>query len=204
MSALVFKIEQGKAETQGKEQQISENTLGNTVMTPEAPAEGEKAAVDHVSEGAPAATPASDDGQSTDRPALTVKVDGPVGRVFTDALNKLLATEGYLTVRPEGMEDDPVDSVAAAGVNDPIKSKNLVQIYCWRTDAVNADDLIQLSNTVSRHSDRPFVVALESAASMTRAVGLLEDLQCFKNLKVCYSLESAANHVKGLACPPKK
>ena len=31
-------------------------------------------------------------------PKLMVKIDGPVGRLFTEALNKMLATEGYIAM----------------------------------------------------------------------------------------------------------
>ena len=207
MSALVFKIEQGKGSTTGKAQQTTQDTLKETMKAPGTPVP-EEAAVDTTSEGAApaAATPpeATPQTPAASNEPVTVQVDGPIGRVFTDALNKVLAIEGYLTMLPE---DEPVteaDSVEI-GHMSPIKKApiNLVQVYCWRTDAVNASDLVQLSNNITAHSDRTFVVALEAAATIKNAVGVLESLTCYPNVKVCYSLESAARYVKELACPRK-
>ena len=179
MSALVFRIEQGKPETQGKEQQISEGTLGETIQAPDTPV-SEQSAVETMSEPAR---------------GVTVQVDGPIGRVFTDALNKVLALEDYMTMLPEAMDEKEPSAEPSKG------NRNLVQVYCWRTDAVNASDLVQLSNMISRHTDRSFVVALEAGQVMKSAVGVLESLTCYPNLKVCYSLETAARYVKELACP---
>ena len=41
---------------------------------------------------------------------VMLKIDGPVGRLFTDALNKALATESYMTMLPA------LDEQAAAQV----------------------------------------------------------------------------------------
>lgn len=131
----------------------------------------------------------TDDG-SSEKPEMMVKVDGPVGRVFTDALNRLLATEGYLTVLPKTKEMETLDT--------PDAPKKLVQVYCWRTDSVNVSDMVQLTNDITKHTDRQFVIAVEAASTLSSSLRTLDDLSKLPNVKVCFSNESAANFVKGL------
>ena len=125
-------------------------------------------------------------------PKMMVKVDGPVGRLFTDALNKMLATEGYITMLPN-IEADQFDQES----QEEELPKNLVQVYCWRTDAINTSDLVELTNNITRHTDRQFVIAMESTGRVSNGIGVLEDLQKMPNVKLCYSMESAVRHVQG-------
>ena len=130
-------------------------------------------------------TPASSVEGSTEageatKPEMMVKIDGPVGRVFTDALNKLLVQESYMTTDPlflevPGKEDDEDVSL---------------QVYCWKGDELNTEDVTQITNEVSRHTTRDFVISVE-AARVSPAMGLLSYLEKLPNVKLCLSQEKA-------------
>ena len=217
MSMTVFKIQQAGTSPNKSEKkieavipesnkdsdtdQVSQESTASDTLSARASAVGE---TPETPVGAAGSTPAGENQNpevSTTKdvhddikndPKMLMKVDGPVGRLFTDALNKMLATEGYLTVMPN-IEADQFDQETP----EQDLPKNLVQVYCWRTDAVNTSDLVELTNNITRHTDRQFVIAMESTGKMSNGMGVLEDLQKMPNVKLCYSMESAVQHFKG-------
>lgn len=124
------------------------------------------------------------------QPEMMVSVEGPVGKVFTDALNKMLATENYMTmISPDAtIEETPQKQDTA---------KSAMRVYCWSGDAVNLEDVVKLTNDISRHTEHDFIVAVENVRSASRNLGLLEDLAKTSKLKICYGQESALNYIKG-------
>lgn len=116
-----------------------------------------------------------------------IKIDGPVGRIFTDALNKVLAQESYVTMLPAILDDQLVD--------DPITSADpSLQVYCWTGDALGTQDVVKITNDIAKHQDREYVIAVESAKP-TAALGILSSLDKLKNVKVCFSREAAMSAV---------
>lgn len=119
-------------------------------------------------------------------PKLMVKVDGPVGRLFTDALNKMLATEGYVAmIEP--------DSVVKKEESDNTPS---LQIYALKGDEIGMSDVVEITNEISKHSEQDYIVAVESVSQVTRAHGYLEELGKLGNVKLCWSQNSALNAIK--------
>ena len=196
----VFKIQQSSA-VPNKEQtkaiplETSTESIGSPASETE-PAVGN----DQNRPGAetPEASPGNDQKDPKDLKdpkELLIKVDGPVGRVFTEALNRILATEGYMMMPP--MVEVPDTAPAAPPTASDEITPNLIQVYCWRSDAINTDDIAELTSMVTKHTDRQYVVAMEAAATTSKCAGFLEDLLKVPNLKVCYSTESAANYIRG-------
>ena len=177
----VFKIQQAPAVKKEAEEkpltQVSPETEGAS------PSE-EIVVNNNVQEGAPA-------GAAAPGKEIMVQVDGPVSRIFTDALNRLLAVEGYITVPPI------IGKMVEGGEPAVETAPGLVQVYCWRTDAVNTNDLVQLTNEITRHTDREYVVAVEQASTISENMGILEGLAKNPNVKLCYSQESAARYIQG-------
>ena len=114
-----------------------------------------------------------------------VKIDGPVGRVFTDALNQLLVEEGYMTMLP---------LLEARSEPEP-KKDPLLQVYCWTGNSINTEDVKALLNEVSVHPNRDYVVAVENIERVTSAISSLDMLSRLENVKVCYSRDRAVEHV---------
>lgn len=117
-----------------------------------------------------------------------VKIDGPVSQIFTDALNKLLVQESYMSALSGNI---PKASPVEQEDSDEVEPDVLV--LCWRADALNAKDLVHLSNLVTRETERNFIIAVESVnGKCSSAAGLLPEFEKFPNVKVAYSLRSGA------------
>lgn len=124
-------------------------------------------------------------GDPVEKPDVMVKIDGPVGRVFTDALNKLLVQESYLTMSPALFENKEAQSE-----NEEVN----LQVYCWKGEELNVEDVTAITNDVTKHQNRDFVIAVESAR-VTPVMALLGDLEKLPNVKLCYSQEKALSIV---------
>ena len=173
----VFKIQQQGIEMQdqkGSSTEIeSDKDLGKETM-------GEfKAAPDTANDGVVSA-----DGEPVEKPDLLVKIDGPVGRVFTDALNKMLVQESYMT-----MSNDLFETKEKKEDIDEDDNINL-QVYCWNGEELNLEDVTAITNDITKHKNRDFVIAIESAR-VTPIMALLGDLEKLPNVKLCYSQSKA-------------
>lgn len=123
---------------------------------------------------------------------VLIKIDGPVGRVFTDALNRVLANESYMTMLPVEAEGEG-EAAPTQGGSHP---HGIVQVYCWTADELLLDDVVAITNDVSKHTERDYVIAVETAGKVTREMALLEPLAKMKNVKVCFSQEAALSLVR--------
>ena len=127
-------------------------------------------------------------GEPVEKPDLMVKIDGPVGRVFTDALNKLLVQESYMMMSPSLFEDkDKTEDL------DEDKEVGL-QVYCWKGEELNIEDVTAITSDIAKHQNRDFVIAIESAR-ITPVMALLGDLEKLPNVRLCYSQEKALSIV---------
>lgn len=119
---------------------------------------------------------------------VMLKIDGPVGRLFTEALNKALATESYMTMLP-AMGDQPE-------AHDPVTDLEPdLQVYCWTGDSLEASDVIEITNDIAKHQNREYVVSVEAIRQTPRAMAALQALRSDR-VKLCYSRESAVAEVK--------
>lgn len=116
----------------------------------------------------------------------TVRIDGPISRIFTHALNQLLATESYMMT----MVEDPAKEKA---VSEEFPE---IQVYCWSGNELNSDDIVKLFNEVTSHVDKQFIVAVESNQGLNNAVKMLEMIDSLPNLTICYTQKQAMNAVR--------
>lgn len=126
---------------------------------------------------------------------IKVKVDGPVGRVFTDALNKALALESYMTMIPDNLYDE--DEKDEDGEEDVD-----LQVYAWDADTLNMSDAVEITNEIVKKTDRQFIIAMEAHdARLSSVVGLLDRYRKMPNVRICYTRSGAVDavltHLKG-------
>ena len=118
---------------------------------------------------------------------VTVKIDGPVGRVFTDALNKVLASESLMMTA--------TDAVVDTGEKEEDKEEEVdLQVYAWKSDQINTEDVVELTNEISKHEERTFIVAVEGT-EVSSPMGILYGLNKVKNVEVVFSQEEAIHRV---------
>lgn len=128
---------------------------------------------------------------------IMIKVDGPVGRIFTDALNKVLVNESYMTMMPHlTKKEAPVVDPESGMTGDNRQDEDYLQVYAWDVENLNMEDVVHITNEVTRHTDRTFVIAVESTGKVTNAMSLLDGLGKCKNVTMCYSQVKAAEAVK--------
>lgn len=128
---------------------------------------------------------------------VMIKVDGPVGRIFTDALNKVLVNESYMTMMPHlRKKEAPVVDPESGMTGDNRQDEDYLQVYAWDVENLNMEDVVHITNEVTRHTERTFVIAVESTGKVTNAMSLLDGLSKCKNVTMCYSQVKAAEAVK--------
>lgn len=126
-------------------------------------------------------------------PKMMVKIDGPIGRVYTEALNKMLALEGFAAMVPHDFNvDKSVEDAVDEGDVVPV-----MQLYCWSGNEINTQDIVQITNDIvrSRHTD--YVIAVEMAGVVRREMMLLDQLGRLPNVKICYSRSAALDVMRG-------
>lgn len=123
---------------------------------------------------------------------VVVKVDGPLGRVFTEALNKMLATEN-LVVMPLTEDDLRLRQEEDSSFNDEI----LINVIAYDANELQSSDVVDVTNEIVKRPDTQYVIAMETIqhrGRVSNAVGLVESLcQGNKKIKSCYHLNTAVN-----------
>lgn len=120
---------------------------------------------------------------------VTVNISGSLSSVFTDSLNQLLAVESYVTMIPQDKGNE--------GWNPPAKPmSDVLRVYCWDGDALNMDDVLEITNQISRSTSDEFVIAIEGMKAGSVAIGAIERLSALKNVEVCYTRGKALQLVK--------
>lgn len=131
--------------------------------------------------------------EKTEGSVAYLKVDGPVGRVFTNALNAIFARESYMTFSPLDL------AVYPDQLESEDKKARKIFVYALKSDDVKLSDIVHLGDEMAKHDDNMFVIALESASKkFSDASGHLLEIAKRSNVKLCYSSEAAVDHVKDL------
>lgn len=127
---------------------------------------------------------------------ITVKIDGPVGKVFTDALNQMLAIEGFAAMISP---DEVVKKASEAHDHADIS----IGVYSGSVDLLNTEEIVKISNEITRHSNQEYIIAIEGVrgghleTSKIRALGILEELTKSSGAKLFYSHDLAISHLRG-------
>lgn len=181
----VFQIQQNSVKTPldtavepGKEKTTEEE--GTAV--PQTPTAGEQQIV--------SAAGGDEGGGEGPEKEIVVKVSGKLGQAFTDALNKMLATESYLTV------GTPVAQEREESFLQEIHDKEILQVFCWDADKLNVDDMVEISNEITRNTNRSYVLSFETAGTIPTILEAAEKLARLPNVTLCLSRSAALSAVQ--------
>lgn len=133
------------------------------------------------------------DGTAAKNNELMVKIEGPVGRVFTDALNKMLAIEGFAAMIM------PPDPSKTKDQDDDRHSE--VSVYVSNISRLNTEEIVQISNLITRSNSENFLIAIEgldstASAEKLRTLGILEQVAESSNAKIFYSVGGALEDLR--------
>ena len=187
----VFKIQLNSALTQEQQEaKKNETTQSPDTEVSEQVTRSEKdnmtvAAAEIPPEGAAEVPPAA--GEVSD---VKIKIDGPVGQIFTDALNKMLATESYLTLSPMGEANQGADLL------QDLKDEEILQVYCYKADELNVDDVLRISDEITKHTERNYVLSFETAGSFPSVLEAAENVARLPNVSLFLSRKAAINHIQ--------
>lgn len=120
------------------------------------------------------------------RPTI-IKVDGPLGQIFTEALNKILAVESMAAIPMT--EDDPRFQELSS------KDPNILTVEAYDASELSSSDVHQLSEMVSKDETKDVLIAMEAIRTNKLSIssGLLSGvLQNKKNCQISHRISSAA------------
>jgi hypothetical protein len=100
-----------------------------------------------------------------------IEVSGPIGEVYTQALNKVLANENYTFI-----------------VNEEKEKKNGVHVLAYRPDQLSLSEVNKIIHNVAISDANYYLIAIENfKGEVTKEMGLLSELP---HVKICYHKES--------------
>lgn len=126
-----------------------------------------------------------------------IQVEGPVGKVFTDALNVALANESMIGM----IRSDAV--VREASEEEEATADVGSRIYATNVDKINLDEVIRITEFITKSNNRFSIIAIECAdadevtGNTARHIKLVEDLAKTTNTRVVYSRSAAIREVSG-------
>lgn len=180
----ILQITPAVQEEEQGEDKINQN-LGNTSGSPEENLQGETAV--KKDEGAP----------------VTIALQGPLGAMYTDVLNKVLAQESYVgqlsslsSTLEESLEGDRYGHLkdAEVGQSDDNSFGKILNVFCF-DQLTDMDEVIRINEHVTKHKTQDYVLAVESVKDdhMLRSLMRMEKDGMFK---VCMTKSSVVAAVK--------
>lgn len=163
-------------------------------------------------DGEEKAAPTEGEKVPKEREARLISIDGPVGRIYSAALQEVFANEGMaamlhdMTEAEEGVgvdgepvvhnldgskdgDDDEVQQSAAGVIH--------TKVYSYTADTLNLKDVVQISNEISRNQGRDYIIAIEGVTygNISKATEMLCDMEKAGQLKLCLSRGSAMSAI---------
>lgn len=133
-------------------------------------------------------------GNSTEKKTV-LKVDGPLSRVFTDSLNKILAVENMsmvamsLTAYESMLKDQ-----AEAGEEVP----EVIHVQAYDANDLTNGNVVDISDAIVKTPDEEHVVVTESARGISGSTDALHRLCKSTATRDCVKIETAAGIVAGM------
>ncbi len=121
---------------------------------------------------------------------LVVTIDGPLGRVFTEALNKMLAVESMMMM--------PLTKEALVAIKKESPKTQVVKVNAFDEDMLKVADVVEVSNEITKSQEDQFVVAVESrraVRTVNSKTQLLTNLGDHQNVQVSYRMDVAVKQV---------
>lgn len=118
---------------------------------------------------------------------VVVKVNGPLSHVFTDALNKILATESMVAVP---MTQEQIDALLEEKAYNEVVQVN---VSAFDASDIKNDDVVELSRDISIHPDQEYVLAMETSVKMKMNTTAGMAAKIFKDkASPCFKIDRAA------------
>lgn len=87
---------------------------------------------------------------SEDKKDIVIKVNGPLGKVFTEALNQALALE-------------TIAMSLAAATEEESNNSDVIHVGAFDTDSITSSDIVTMGHELTVHKDDDFVMVMESS-----------------------------------------
>lgn len=169
----------------------SEDKKDEKPVASEAPAEADQSGAAAVSKEAEASFSLTPTGQEESK--LLIKIDGAAGRMFTEALNRVLAQENAsMQAVAETMQDN------AELLEQTYPKHRLLHVKVVDGRTVAMPEVITIQNEVLKEDADGYIVAVEGANfgrhSEMKMYSVLQHLEVDKKVKVSLSMESAVQY----------
>ena len=161
-------------------------------------------------DGEEKAAPTEGEKVPKEREARLISIDGPVGRIYSAALQEVFANEGMAAMLHDmteaeegvGVDGEPVvhnldGSRDDDGVHQSAAGVIHTKVYSYTADTLNLKDVVQISNEISRNQGRDYIIAIEGVTygNISKATEMLCDMEKAGQLKLCLSRGSAMSAI---------
>ena len=119
---------------------------------------------------------------------VVLKVDGALGQVFTNALNKMMAVESMVMIP---MSEDQIEE---GGDTSKIVVPTIIHAEILDPSLLQVRDIVSISDEAQGHQGEQYVVATEGT-HLNRASGKLHLLNAHGNVDVRYTMSGAIDLV---------
>lgn len=148
-----------------------------------------------------------------EREARLISIDGPVGRIYSAALQEVFANEGMAAMlhdfseaeegvgsdgepvvrNLDGSRDDDEDGV----IHQSVAGVKHTKLYSYTADTINIDDVVKISNEICKNRGRDYIIAIEGVTygNINKAMDVLCDMEKAGQIKLCLSRGSAISAV---------
>lgn len=204
----IFKIER-RPEASGVEaQEIKPEVTGNKSDTGYVPTESEelRQAKEMTGEEVPGSSAIPEGGSETEAEAaytlgtaktgkMVIKIDGPLSKIFTEALNKILAFEN-MTMVPllvEELEELKKDE----SFNDTVS----IHVQAYDASELTTNDVFEIADGITKTDGDDQILAMEAIRhhSLSNAVGRAENFCRDTKTKSFYHFNAACYRIASLA-----
>ena len=149
-----------------------------------------------------------------EKEARLISIDGPVGRIYSAALQEVFANEGMAAMLHDfseaeegvgsdgepvvrnldgGKDDDDEDGV----IHQTVAGVKHTKLYSYTADTINIDDVVKISNEICKNRGRDYIIAIEGVTygNINSAMDVLCDMEKAGQIKLCLSRGSAISAV---------
>ena len=158
-------------------------------------------------DGEEKAASTEEDKPKQEREARLISIDGPVGRIYSAALQEVFANEGMAAMMHDlsdaeggvGIDGEPVgeDLDGDNVVHQSVAGVKHTSVYTYTADTLNLKDVVKISNEISRNKGRDYIIAVEGVTfgNISKATEMLCDMEKAGQLKLCLSRGSAMSAI---------
>lgn len=142
-----------------------------------------------------------------EREARLISIDGPVGRIYSAALQEVFANEGMAAMLHDSSDAEGGVDIHGEPVGEDVDGDNVItqsvagvkhtKLYSYTADTINIDDVVKISNEICKNRGRDYIIAIEGVTygNINSAMDVLCDMEKAGQIKLCLSRGSAISAV---------